>query len=277
MFVISFVATALIGAGTLVLLVALHELQNLLGILPGGQIVQRWHTMRALIIFFVMGYIGYGLAFSNTQTTVLHLIVPTVFLFGACFVWLTMKLSLQTAKDLRHIATLERESITDALTGVPNRRYFDRQLEDEFEIAKRYGTPLSLLVIDIDHFKRFNDQHGHAAGDEVLIEVARFLMHEKRSSDLLARYGGEEFVVIGRNAELAHAERVAERFVERLRGADIKLGRSSEGMQTPVNVTISVGVASLTDAIESGEKLFSAADTALYEAKNAGRDRWCSA
>jgi diguanylate cyclase (GGDEF)-like protein len=159
-------------------------------------------------------------------------------------------------------AKLGQQNLTDALTGIPNRRAYDQKLTEEFSRAKRTGTPLSLLLIDIDNFKHYNDTFGHPAGDSALQSVARVLMSSLRPYDFLARYGGEEFVIILPSTDLTDAIVVA----ERVRG----LVASSEFPHR--KFTISVGVSRLD--VEAGPRaLIQAADNGLYRAKAAGRNK----
>ncbi|MBA8885747.1 diguanylate cyclase [Dokdonella fugitiva] len=170
-------------------------------------------------------------------------------------------LSLALASRLRE---LRRQSRTDTLTKVPNRRSFDEILPLEFERARRGGNALALLVVDIDHFKQFNDRHGHARGDEVLKLVAERLRAGARRGDTVCRFGGEEFTVILPDADARAAQRIAEAL---RRG--VEASASGEG-----NITISVGVACSRDAgIANVDDLFRAADAALYRAKDLGRNR----
>jgi diguanylate cyclase (GGDEF)-like protein len=149
----------------------------------------------------------------------------------------------------------------DALTGIANRRAFDIVLMESFSRARRYGRPLSLLTLDIDHFKSYNDTFGHPAGDEVLQAVSGVLVHVARESDLVARIGGEEFAMVLSETGAAGAHALAERI--RASVAALKLQRA---------VTISVGVASLSPATPTATALLKESDTALYAAKRAGRD-----
>lgn len=166
-------------------------------------------------------------------------------------------------------ANLELERLTriDGLTGLGNRRYFDEYLAAEWKRSLRTGTPLSVLMIDVDHFKRYNDAYGHLAGDDVLKQVAGVIQDgASRSTDLAARFGGEEFVVILTDVPQGGAVHVAERLVQGVRDLDISHGDGK--------VTISVGVATVYPRAESDpDILLNAADLALFEAKNAGRDR----
>jgi len=137
---------------------------------------------------------SYGFLKSR-HTAWLDLIVPSVFFFGAGFVWLTATLSLHTAIDIRRVTVLEHENITDPLIGIYNRRYLDRRLQEEFIRARRYSLPLSVLLLDIDHFKRVNDAYGHQVGDLVLSYLGKLLLSAIRATDIIARYGGEEILI----------------------------------------------------------------------------------
>lgn len=160
-------------------------------------------------------------------------------------------------------------SVTDPLTGIPNRRHLFQQLEAEINRANRFGTQLSLLMIDIDHFKKLNDTAGHRAGDEVLKQVCNLLKHNLRKVDTLARYGGEEFVVLLPQVPRAEAIEVAEKLRHAIESAPIEEGKAQPGGR----VTISIGLASLpVDATEQAV-LVDSADSALYASKRGGRNR----
>jgi len=160
-------------------------------------------------------------------------------------------------------AKLEELATTDVLTGTFNRRKFNELILAEIERVRRYGHPLSLLVVDIDHFKRINDTHGHDAGDEVLIVLAGLIRTGIRATDSLARWGGEEFVVLSPEVSVEEAAGLA----ERLRSAAGTYAYSFVG-----RVTASIGVAQHR-AGETPDELFARADEALYRAKEGGRDR----
>jgi two-component system, cell cycle response regulator len=154
----------------------------------------------------------------------------------------------------------------DALTQAYNKRFFLEQLDSEFAFATRHNAALSLLMFDLDHFKRINDTYGHLAGDYVLAEFSRAITPAIRQEDTFARYGGEEFVVISRNDALA-----SEAFAERLRKTIEQHPFEHEG--TVIRVSVSGGVASVPDAgINSASELIATADRALYAAKRAGRN-----
>lgn len=166
---------------------------------------------------------------------------------------------------------LTRLSSVDGLTGISNRRQFDECLAREWARAQRTGTPLSLLMCDVDFFKQYNDLYGHQAGDECLRSVADVLQSKvKRPTDLAARYGGEEFVVVLPDTDIDGACRVA----DAVREGIAALGRPHRGARIGI-LSVSVGVASAVPKRDgmSGERLLAAADAALYVAKQNGRNR----
>lgn len=172
-------------------------------------------------------------------------------------------------------AILYELAITDGLTQLYIHRYFQLRLKEEVERAQRYGQPLSLVMIDIDHFKSFNDLYGHQMGDEVLKMIARILKDRIRTIDVAARYGGEEFAIIVPETG-SHEVAI---FAERLRKIVEETNFNGQG-NTPLKITISIGTASYKDEdIEKktlGEVLISRADQALYRAKKQGRNQVCS-
>ena len=158
-------------------------------------------------------------------------------------------------------------AITDALTGLHNRRFIESRLRQAVGSANSGGAPVSVMLLDIDYFKRINDTHGHEAGDLVLKIFAERVTSQLRALDLAARYGGEEFVILMPAAGLAEAENAAERVRRSVCGTDFKL---SDALELPV--TVSIGVAQLSPD-EMMESLLRRADAALYEAKTDGRNR----
>ena len=163
---------------------------------------------------------------------------------------------------------LEYLSTTDEVTGLRTRRYVNEMLRGEFQRARRYGQPLSVLMADLDHFKRVNDQYGHPAGDAVLRAAADRLQEHLRATDVAGRYGGEEFVVVLPHNDLEGATLAAERWRDMIGGKPFALPDGRE-----IRVTVSIGVAAYARSMESPDELVSAADTALYMAKENGRDR----
>jgi diguanylate cyclase (GGDEF)-like protein len=165
------------------------------------------------------------------------------------------------------LRSMEEMSVRDALTGLYNRRHLEFSLEAEFSRVRRYGGDLSVLLLDIDHFKEVNDRFGHQAGDEVLKVVAKRVQELLRKADMAARYGGEEFTVILPNTALAGACVLAERLRQAVAASPIRVKEQEVGL------SISVGVSELRPETASADALLNSADQALYEAKAAGRDR----
>lgn len=180
----------------------------------------------------------------------------------------------QLEQELRAAnSRLSAQATTDELTGLPNKRALQSALARDLSRAGREGTPLSLVVIDVDHFKNFNDSYGHAVGDDVLRSVGALLLQQVRAGDVPARYGGEEFVLLLPNTDCEGAQIAAER-----------VRRALEAMQVPgpqgsLSVTASFGVATVEGkaCLTAETSLFERADKALYEAKHAGRNRVCLA
>lgn len=170
----------------------------------------------------------------------------------------------ETLEALRQLAT------HDQLTGLLNRREFDRILREEMERARRFGHPFALIMVDIDHFKQVNDRHGHPTGDAVLQEVARRLSAGVRSVDRVTRFGGEEFAVVVVEGNEAMALELSERLRQAIAGQVVSPPTGGQ-----LNVTISAGVAVFPADGGDGAGLVQAADRALYAAKAAGRNRVC--
>lgn len=159
---------------------------------------------------------------------------------------------------------------TDQLTGLNNRTSFSQSLQHEWDLSQRYNTPFSLLMLDIDHFKKINDTHGHAVGDEALKSVAKTIQETIRDSDVAFRYGGEEFVILLNNTGEPGSSLLAERIRKNIANLTVSAG------DTSLRLTVSLGTAILADN-ESGDALLKRADEALYQAKNGGRNRVISA
>ena len=182
---------------------------------------------------------------------------------------------------LENVANNERLKhigLTDALTGVHNRRYFEQRLREEVDRALRKGSPLSCLLVDLDHFKQVNDRHGHLIGDVVLREVAEQVKDQLRLSDAMARYGGEEFAILLVQTQATTARAIAERIRERIAAQSFRL---PEGVT--LEVTLSIGIATLMEEMRGADidararDLVGRADHALYTAKHSGRNRVCAA
>lgn len=198
---------------------------------------------------------------SADRVTYLYVLVATIVVLAV--------LGFVVGRQADELAAL---SETDPLTGLPNRRALRRHLAEEFDRSLRYGTPVSLLVIDIDGLKQLNDTDGHAAGDRVIRSVADAISRGLRHSDFGARWGGDEFAIVAPNTSLGAVRSSAERLVERV------AKESAAGGHRPA--TVSVGIATF-DPLENKyadlDALVRAADDALYHAKESGRNRVAAA
>lgn len=173
-----------------------------------------------------------------------------------------------TLVNLQLRETLRQQSIRDGLTGLFNRRYMEETLEREVHRAARNQEPLAIIMMDLDHFKKFNDTHGHPAGDMLLRKFGELLRSQTRDADIACRYGGEEFVLIMPGASLAIAQKRAESLCQAIKQINLKY--NDKLLEA---VTLSVGVSAYPETSSNGQTTVSTADSALYQAKHLGRDR----
>jgi two-component system cell cycle response regulator len=183
----------------------------------------------------------------------------------------TFKFSIADELEAAVQRKLVDAALREPLTGLYSRRHFQERFAAEVAVAHRHGRPLSLLLVDVDHFKPVNDRYGHLAGDEVLKTVAKALTQGIRIEDILARFGGEEFVVLAREADATAAKALAERLRQLVEVAQTRW-ESGDEVPVGIQVTVSVGVAQLGPD-EDERELFQRADGAAYEAKKQGRNR----
>ena len=170
--------------------------------------------------------------------------------------------------NLKLRETLRNQSTRDLLTGLHNRRFMDESLTREIHRAIRNQHPLGVIMLDIDHFKNFNDTFGHEAGDAVLHELGNFLMRSIRKGDIACRYGGEEFLLLLPEATLENTRQRAQELCDEVRKIEVQYRGEMLG-----NITVSIGVAAFPDYGESRDDVVQAADRALYQAKKEGRNR----
>jgi diguanylate cyclase (GGDEF)-like protein len=180
-----------------------------------------------------------------------------------------LRFSLVGEDEEQSLRRVYDAAIRDGLTGVFNRKHLEERLDAELAHAVRHGSPLSVVIVDVDHFKRVNDTFGHLAGDAVLKVVAALLAECLRAEDVLARYGGEEFVIVARGLDAPHALLMADRARVAVAGTPIHYADQS------ISVTVSAGVASLACCGPQRDKatLLGLADARLYQAKQSGRNR----
>ena len=213
--------------------------------------------------FFVWKVGEHGIALLREM--LVSSVIPAVVVPIAVYWFMRLLYDLEAARaELLQVAT------TDAVTQVHNRNYFMVQLAAEVERAQRAQAPVSLILFDVDHFKRINDSQGHATGDFVLYEVAQLAGRVVRPYDVFARYGGDEFVVLMPGVTMSDTCAAAERIRTAVSGLHVPCGQSA------LRITVSLGISSLA-AKEDGRRLIERADAALYRAKKMGRNRWACA
>jgi len=179
----------------------------------------------------------------------------------------------QMAASLKHFqrfSSVKNMATYDTLTGLYNRRYFEERLGVEAEKSFYSGVPLSLVMVDLDHFKKVNDTFGHTEGDQILCKISSLLKNSVRRKDTVARYGGEEFILILPEAGLEQSFVIAERIRQLVEKTLFEVGRAQ------VNLTLSMGISNFpSHRVKSKEELIKMADQALYDAKRGGRNRVC--
>jgi diguanylate cyclase len=208
-----------------------------------------------------LALLGYRLEPASSLATI-GACIPFLVTYPIVIGVVTYRLSLQLSRQKNE---LQRMNERDGLSGLYSRSYWQSRLEQEFHRARRSGRPVSLLSIDLDHFKRINDGHGHAAGDMAIRHLGRLLITELRQTDIAGRLGGEEFAILLTDTTAAKATRLAERLRVALRNARVPIGAG-------VQLTFSGGIAQLAESDSSHLQWLQRADRALYQAKNAGRD-----
>jgi len=262
----------LLFVGIIFLIRALFPIQKLILELSDGSLQKRWKILTLLILFFVIGYavFGYNLWMIQAMLNPLSVVVSFMLLGGGVFVFLVGQLALHTMSDVKKIALLQQESITDGLTGIKNRRYFEGRLHEEVAHSTRYKLPLSLILLDVDHFKNINDTYGHKAGDEVLKNLSALIAKMVRNSDVVARYGGEEIAIIAPSTPKHEAELLAERLRNAVEKTTIAV---IDATQEVIQVTVSAGVSTLGHVVTDRDALVEEADQALYLAKSQGRNK----
>jgi diguanylate cyclase len=179
-----------------------------------------------------------------------------------------ISLEVETENLKVELKVIHTQAMQDTLTGLPNRNAYNQRVKDEIARYKRYGTPLTMVIWDIDHFKKINDTFGHKSGDKVLALTANQLQESTRDTDFIARFGGEEFVMLLPNTDVT----LALNLVEDLRVLIAATGFNANGKAVPI--TISCGLTQFL-ADDTEDSFFERADKALYEAKNTGRNSCC--
>jgi diguanylate cyclase (GGDEF)-like protein len=253
--------------------VSYFRIQSLMEEIPKGALRRRWSDLRVLILFFVAGYLIYTfLNWMDLLDEKFELIVPAMFFLVAVLILFTGTLALETATEVHRFSKLERENIMDHLTGVYNRRYLDKRIASEVIRARRYDMPLSMMMIDIDHFKDVNDRYGHQTGDRVLKNLSELLIKKVRVTDVVARYGGEEIAILTIQTKISDTFDLAERLCKAVEASIMAPADENEHREA-VGITVSIGVAGFDQNVFDSQDMIKNADAALYQAKREGRNR----
>ncbi|SDI64111.1 diguanylate cyclase (GGDEF) domain-containing protein [Ferrimonas sediminum] len=259
--------------GIALLAAATIKVTALLKRLPNRELHYHWQFLRVLILMFIFGYAGFSLLHWGNYHDGSSMIVPTIFFGGALFVLWVCTLSLRTTKVVQTVYHLQKEAITDPLMKIFNRRYLDRRLQEEVLICRTGNRPLTLMMLDIDHFKLVNDRYGHPVGDEVLKALGQLLMRHTRHADVVARYGGEEVVVLLPNTCGNEAHVLARRLHQEVAQLTVPLPELNRPPRPPLTFSVCIGVAGCNASNADANQLLAAADMALYQAKQNGRNR----
>jgi diguanylate cyclase (GGDEF)-like protein len=223
------------------------------------------YTLMVILLIFVAGLIGFEykypelvVPYANREEHFLDMMMAVI--LGSIVAFMMMAMVIRGYNDER--MEVSRLARIDSLTEVANRRHFKTVVDAEIARSIRYQHPLSMLLIDVDHFKELNDNFGHSKGDEILKTIARKLKENSRNSDFIARWGGEEFVILAPETSSQNAMVIAEKHRRLIKINDFGISQ---------NITISVGVTEMTEK-DNQDTFFHRADIALYTAKNSGRD-----
>lgn len=260
----------LVGAG--LLCVSFFPIQRLIEQIPKGKLWRRWNDLRALILFFIAGYAGFTFLYWMKYDEHFDLIVPAVFFLGAVLVLFVGTLALETTTEIQRISTLQHENITDHLIGIYNRRHLDRKITEEILRSRRYGMPLSMILLDIDYFKAVNDHYGHLVGDQVLKRLGDLLFKRVRDTDIIARYGGEEIAILLPQTTISYALTLAER-LRQVVETSIMVSAGEYNNSEAITITVSMGVAGFDPQVSDSQVFIQRVDEALYQAKEDGRNR----
>ena len=270
--IIGYIVNSILLVGAVLLCVSFFPIQRLVEQIPKGTLRRRWNDLRALILFFIAGYASFTFLYWMKYDDHFDLIVPAVFFLGAVLVLFVGTLALETATEIKRISTLQYENITDHLIGIYNRRYLDRKIAEELPRVSRYGMPLSMLLLDIDHFKAVNDHYGHQVGDQTLKSLGQLLFKKVRDTDIIARYGGEEIAILALHTSVSDAGDLAERLRQAVE-TSIMVPADEDEKRSAITITVSIGVTGFDQQVTDHHVLIERADKALYKAKQEGRNR----
>lgn len=268
----NYISITIVFFCTALLVASFMPIKKLIIQLPKGALRKRWEEIRNILLFFMLSYLSFIYCHIMALETEVELLVPALFFFSAVVVLSISRLAIDTAHEMKRISYIERDSITDHMTGIYNRKYLEERLIHETRRAQRYNLPFAFLLLDIDRFKSINDTYGHLIGDEVLKSLGRLLSKEVRSTDIVARYGGEEIAVLVFHTPIEEALNFAERLRQVIE-MSVMVPADKLNKRPAIMITVSIGLSGIYNKAIEPNVLIEHADKALYRAKKEGRNR----
>ena len=265
------IAVLLVAAAIVLLGAALLTLVRLLPEIPAGPTQNRWRANGLLLGLCLLGVLALMFVLADAGSGPRNLLEPALLALLACLTLLLFRGAASLVGQMRRVASIDRTAITDALTGLRQRAYLDRRMQEEMSRSQRHGQAVSLILLDVDEFADINRDHGYQVGDKVLSEISQMLAAGLRTSDVLVRYAGEEMAVLATDTTPAGAVLVAERLRREVEVGARKALREAQGARRPI--TVSAGVAGIDAGVKGRYDLFSAAERALEQAKAQGKNR----
>lgn len=264
MVVLLMLALVLLGAALIMSFRLFREI-------PAGPTQVRWRINVGLLALATLVLAGSLVMHSEGSDPAWQVLAPLVLALLSLFSWMLIRSALALVAQMRRVASQDRSVITDALTGLRNRSYLDKRMEEEMSRSLRHGQAISLILLDVDDFASINRAHGHAVGDQVLMEIGEILAASLRTSDVLVRYAGEEIAVLATDTSPGAASSVAERLRRDVEVGARKALREAQGARR--TITVSVGVAGIDAGNKAPQDLFGLAEMALERAKREGKNR----
>jgi len=241
--------------------------------LPRGGFLKWWSLMLTFIIGIAACYFIFALTLSEDGPNPLAQLAGVVFIFSAVLVLVTLVLFMQTFSSAEKINWLHKEPIIDEATGIYKLRYFEIRLVEEFERSRRYSSPLTLLLLEVDNFKITTTSYGLSTSQKALGAICRLLKDNSRACDIMARYGGEQLIILLPNTALFNARKTAEKYRAVMEDKTLEIDDERTTSPVRLNYTVSIGIASLQNDVKRSNELIRRADLALYKAKDKGRNR----
>jgi diguanylate cyclase (GGDEF)-like protein len=268
----NYISITIVFFCTALLVSSFMPIKKLIIQLPKGALRKRWEEIRNILLFFMLSYLSFIYCHIMALETETELLIPALFFFSAVVVLSISRLAIDTAHEMKRISYIERDSITDHMTGIYNRRYLEERLLHESRRSQRYNLPFAFLLLDIDRFKSINDTYGHLIGDEVLKSLGQLLSNEVRSTDIVARYGGEEIAVLVFHTPIEEALNFAERLRQVIE-MSVMVPADKINKRPAIMITVSIGLSGIYKEAIEPNVLIEQADQALYRAKKEGRNK----